>query len=128
MSFRDAKSKMEDYRAQQIKAMLGESGGAWFTSQWDSIGDILRTLSTDAENKAIASKYATAPDSSRVADHIRLDYVCALRRDIRKQYVSGDDDICTDVTAFRHGVTSAHGARIFDSMLGAVIEHAERQA
>lgn len=128
MSFKAAQTSLSDYRRKQISTMLGEEPGTWFTAQWDDVDSMLRTFSTDEENSSIAGKYAKEAGPSRVADHIRLDYVCALRRDVRKQYVSEDSGICTDVTPFRHGIISAHGAAIFDDLLNTVIEHAERQA
>jgi hypothetical protein len=42
--------------------------------------------------------------------------------------VSGDGDICTDVTPFRHGVMSAHGAMMFDNLMHSVMDFSEKQA
>lgn len=128
MSYRDAKDGIAKHRSQQIAALLGEAVSKWFTSQWSSIQDMLAAFSSDDENAAIASGYATAPGAERAGAHIRLDYVCAMRREVRKQYVSEDSGICTDVTPFRHGVISAHGAALFDDLMETVVRHAERQA
>ena len=128
MSYRDAKSSLAEHRGRQIASMLGESACRWFTSQWHSIHDMLTAFSSDAENAAVAAGYAKEDQDERAGAHIRLDYVCAMRREVRKQYVSEDFDICTDVTPFRHGVISAHAATLFDDLMEAVVKHAERQA
>ena len=128
MSYAAARNGLANHRKQQIAAMLGEVGGTWFTSQWESIAAMLGALESGSENAAIASKYASAPCAARVGDHIRLDYICALRREVRKQYVSENDDVCTDVTPLRHGVMSVHGAAIFDELMDTIVRHAEEQA
>jgi hypothetical protein len=89
---------------------------------------MLATFGSDAENQAIAAKCASAPSLEKPADHIRLDYVCGLRREVRKQYVSEEDGVYTDVTPFRHGVISAQGARMFDLVMNDVVNYAEAQA
>ena len=128
MSYDAARAGLAKYRSRQISALMGESGGAWFAETWDGVADMLQALSSDKENAAVITKYATAAGPSRAADHLRLAYVCGLRREVRKQYVSGDADVATDVTPFRHGVMSAHGAGIFDGVMDDVVRHAERQA
>jgi len=121
MSYHAAMDGLQAHRDKQISSMLGESMVSWFTDEYDSVKDMLDALSSDGENAAIASKYTTAAASERAADNLRLDYVCALRREVRKQYVSGDGDVCTDVTPFRHGIISAHGSKIFDQLLSVVV-------
>lgn len=128
MGYSDARSKMGEYRESRISVLLGESVGSWFTDLWGSIEAMLSSFSSDAENNAVAAGYASAQPVEKAAPNIRLDYVCGLRREVRKQYVSGDGDICTDVTPFRHGVMSAHGAQIFDNLMHSVVEYSERQA
>lgn len=128
MSYKNASEGLKSYREAQIAGLLGESLGSWFTSGWDTIKDMLKAFSSDAENSVVAAGYTTEPGLSKAAAHLRLDYVCALRREVRKQYVSGDGDVCTDVTPFRHGVISAHGADIFDGLMETVIKYAEKQA
>lgn len=128
MSYDVARKRLANHRKQQIAAMLGEVGGEWFASQWESIAAMLDDLTSSAENAAIASKYESTPCAARAGDHIRLDYICALRREVRKQYVSEEEDICTDVTPFRHGVISAHGASIFDELMDTIVRHAEEKA
>lgn len=128
MSYQAAKSAMEGHRDDQISSLLGDSPGTWFTKRWRSVGDMLGAFSSDPENAVVAANYASGPAAARAASHVRLDYVCALRREVRKQYVSWDGDVCTDVTPFRHGVMSAHGAALFDGLMDTVITHAEALA
>ena len=128
MSYKAARDGLARHRAVQISSLLGETAGSWFLDAWDGIVAMLSAFSSDAENAAVASKYTTASGVERACDNIRLDYVCALRREVRKQYVSEDSDVCTDVTPFRHGVMSAHGASVFDTLMDTVVRHAEEQA
>jgi hypothetical protein len=128
MGYGEARGKLHDYRSSRISALLGESAGRWFTDLCASVGDMLASFTSDAENKAVASGYASDPSVAKAGPNIRLDYVCGLRREVRKQYVSGEGDVCTDVTPFRHGVMSAHGAQLFDDLMDAVVDHSERQA
>ena len=108
--------------------LLGETAGKWFTDLWGDVKSMLATFSSDKENQEVAAGYASAPSVAKAAPNLRLDYVCALRREVRKQYISGDNNICTDVTPFRHGVMSAHGAQMFDNLMHSVVEYSERQA
>lgn len=128
MGYKSAMAKMQEYHRGHAAALLGERGGMWFTSMWTALTEMLATFGSEEENKAVAAKYASAPSIEKPADHIRLDYVCCLRREVRKQYVSGEDGVYTDVTPFRHGVTSAQGARLFDLVMDNVVNHAEAQA
>lgn len=128
MSYQAARDGLASHRKKQISSLLGEAGGSWFLDAWSSVADMLKAVSSDAENKSVASKYANASCAERAGGHIRLDYVCALRREVRKQYVSGESDVCTDVTPFRHGVMSAHGANVFDKLMDTVVKHAESVA
>lgn len=128
MSYSEAKEKMTTHRAGRIGVLLGEWPGEWFTDLWGSVAEMLKSFSSDKENQEIAGGYATAPSTVRVAPNLRLDYVCALRREVRKQYVSGDGDLCTDVTPFRHGAMSAHGAMLFDDLMDTVVSYSEKQA
>lgn len=128
MSYVEARKKIDEHRSDRISSLLGASLGRWFTDLWASVPEMLRSFSSDKENQEIAGGYATAPSTARAAPNLRLDYVCALRREVRKQYVSGDGDLCTDVTPFRHGVMSAHGARLFDDLMDAVVSYSEKQA
>ena len=128
MGYSEAKEKMATHRASRIGVLLGERPGEWFTDLWGSIAEMLKSFSSDRENQEVAAGYATDPSMVRAAPHLRLDYVCALRREVRKQYVSGEGDLCTDVTPFRHGVMSAHGAMLFDNLMDTVVSYSERQA
>ena len=128
MGYEEAKSKLNEYRGDRISTLLGESAGKWFMDRWGDVKSMLASFSSDAENQAIAGGYASDPLEARAAPNIRLDYVCALRREVRKQYVSGKDDLCTDVTPFRHGVMSAHGAQMFDNFMDAVVKYSEERA
>ena len=125
MSYQAIRDGLSSHRAGQISGLLGETGGSWFLDKWADLKSMLESVSSDAENAAVVSKYASAPSAERAGCDIRLDYVCGLRREVRKQYVSGDSDICTDVTPFRHGIMSAHGAEVFDKLMDTVIRHAE---
>ena len=128
MGYGEARNRLNEYRTDKIAALLGETAGRWFTDLWGDMKSMLAAFSSDGENQEIAAGYASAPSNARAAPNIRLDYVCALRREVRKQYVSGDGDVCTDVTPFRHGVMSAHGAQMFDNLMHSVVEYSERQA
>lgn len=128
MGYGEARERLDAYRAGRIATLLGERAGLWFTSLWGGIGEMLSTFRSDKENQAIAASYASAPALERVSGDIRLDYVCGLRREVRKQYVSGEDGVYTDVTPFRHGVISATGARMFDNLMGTVVDYAEKRA
>lgn len=121
MSYSAARSVMGKYRDGKLSSLLGESSNTWFTELWGGIGDMLDTFESSSENKDIASSYAEATAAEKTVAHVRLDYVCGLRREVRKQYVSGDDGVYTDVTPFRHGVISTNGARIFDDVLDSIM-------
>lgn len=128
MGYGEAKYRLDDYRTGRIAALLGETAGRWFTDLWGDVKSMLADFSSDKENQEVAAGYMSDPPTAKVAPNLRLDYVCALRREVRKQYISGDDGICTDVTPFRHGVMSAHGAQLFDHLMHSVAEYSERQA
>lgn len=128
MGYAEARSKIDEHRDDRMDASLGLSFGRWFTSLWGDVPSMLASFSTDEENKTLAADYAEAPSVARAAPNLRLDYVCALRREVRKQYISGEGDICTDVTPFRHGVISAHGAQMFDRLMDTVMDYSEQQA
>ena len=128
MGYEAAREKLDAHRGDRISVSLGASLGRWFTDLWGDVGGMLATFSSDGENQEIASGYATLPSLARAAPNLRLDYVCALRREVRKQYISGEGDICTDVTPFRHGAMSAHGARLFDGLMDDVAKFSEQQA
>jgi len=127
MSYGAAREKLGEHRDGRIASLLGESSH-WFLDLWGDVKSMLASFSSDKENQEIAAGYASIPSEAKAAPNIRLDYVCAIRREVRKQYVSGDGDICTDVTPFRHGVMSAHGAQMFDNLMHSVVEYSERQA
>lgn len=128
MGYDAARSKLQEYRGARMSTLLGERAGSWFLSLWNGIGDMLSAFGSSDENKDVAAKYAAAETLERIPGHVRLDYVCGLRREVRKQYVSGEDGVYTDVTPFRHGVISANGARIFDDLLDTALKYAEAQA
>ena len=128
MGYAEARSKIDEHRDDRMDALLGLSFGRWFTSLWGDVPSMLASFSTDEENKALAADYAEASSMARAAPNLRLDYVCTLRREVRKQYISGEGDICTDVTPFRHGVISAHGAQMFDRLMDTVMDYSEQQA
>lgn len=128
MGYSEARKRLDEHRGDRIDSLLGASPGRWFTDLWGSVSEMLKSFSSDKENQEIAAGYATDPSTVRAAPHLRLDYVCALRREVRKQYVSGEGDLCTDVTPFRHGVMSAHGARLFDDLMDTVVSYSEKQA
>lgn len=128
MGYADARKSLNEYRRDKIAAVLGKSVGAWFADRWGDIASMLKVFSSDKENQEIAAGYASLPSKARAAPNLRLDYVCALRREVRKQYVSGEDGIYTDVTPFRHSAVSTQGARMFDSLMDAVIQYSEQQA
>lgn len=126
MSYAAAKAKLKEYRDRQVESLRGKKTPSWFLSLWGDVASMLETFASDEENKAVAADYATGTVGVRAAEHLKLDYVCALRREIRKQFVSGEDTLGTDVTPFRLGVISANGARLFDSALDDVLKHAEK--
>lgn len=128
MGYGEAKYSLDSYRTDRIAVLLGESLGVWFTDLWSDVGSMLADFSSDKENHEVSAGYASAKPVEKAAPNLRLDYVCGLRREVRKQYVSGDGDICTDVTPFRHGVMSAHGAQMFDHLMHSVVDYSERKA
>lgn len=128
MGYSEAREKMLGHRDSRIDVLLGTLPGRWFTSLWGDMKSMLASFSSDRENKEVAAGYASTSFPERVAPNLRLDYVCALRREVRKQYVSGDGDVCTDVTPFRHGVVSAHGASLFSELMDVVVDFSERKA
>lgn len=125
MSYQAARDSMDSGRKGQMASLLGEVGGSWFLDRWDSVASMLKSVSSESENAAVVAKYASASSAERAGCELRLDYVCALRRELRKQYVSEDSGVCTDVTPFRHGAVSSHGARVFDGLMDTVIRYAE---
>lgn len=128
MGYSDARARINEHRSDRVSALLGESAGRWFTDLWGDVRSMLASFSTDDENKEIAAGYASLPSMAKAAPNLRLDYVCALRREVRKQYISEEGDLCTDVTPFRHGVVSAQGARLFDNLMHEVVQYSERRA
>lgn len=122
MGYSAANEALYAYRVNRVGELMGESGSSWFASMWGSIKAMLSTFSSDEENQEIAGKYTTATSDEKIPAHVKLDYVCAIRRDVRKQYVSGEDGLYTDVTPFRYGISSAHMARLFDSAMDQVID------
>ena len=122
MGFAAAMSAVGAYRAERVGALLGEYAPSWFLSAWGSVADMLKAFTSDAENKAILKLYATGKAEARRAAHIRHDYVCGLRREVRKQYVSGETGLVTDVTPFGRGVVALNGADMFDSLLHQILE------
>lgn len=126
MGYDAAREKMSSYRAEQVSALLGRSPRTWFAELWGGIAEMLKTFDSSQENRSIVSGYAKGHYSAKAGSNLRLDYVCGLRREVRKQFVSEDDDIYTDVTPFRHGVISAHGASVFDNTMDTVIGYSEK--
>lgn len=123
MGYNEARSRLESYRTEHIGGLINEQPVPWFLSAFNGIREMLSVFSSDGENREIMGNYAAGTDSERTASNIRLSYVCGMRREVRKQYVSGEDGIYTDVTPFRHGIRSAHGGSLFDSALDQVITH-----
>lgn len=123
MSYQKAHEHMHAYHVQHTKGLTKcELHDSWFTSVWDMISDMLKPFDTDDENKAISGSYRSGVShKKRTKLHFKHDYVCGLRREVRKQYVSGDDDVYTDITPFRYGVTSANGAKLFSSVMDQII-------
>ena len=117
----DVIEAIKGYRDGKIAALLGETAKSWFTSAWGSIREMLEVFKSDDENAAISSLYVSGTAGERMKAHMRHDYVCGLRREVRKQYVSGESGVYTDVTPFRHGVLSTHGAILFDDVLNQII-------
>ena len=117
----DARRAVKGHRGGKIAALLGETAQSWFTSAWGSIREMLGAFKSDDENAAISGLYVSGTVAERMKAHMRHDYVCGIRREVRKQYVSGESDVYTDVTPFRHGVLSAHGAILFDDVLNQII-------
>lgn len=117
MAYSDAMKAVTGHRSGKIAALLGETKQSWFLSAWGSISAMLKAFGSNDENKAVASLYKSGTATERMRAHVKLDYVCGLRREVRKQYVSGEDGLYTDVTPFRHGVMSANGANLFDNAL-----------
>lgn len=126
MGYKAAYERLYKYRDGHIASLLGETALSWFTSAFGSLAEMLHDFRSDGENREIAGNYATGTDDERTASNIRLDYVCGLRREIRKQYLSGPSGVYTDVTPFRHGVMSAHGGYLFDNALDEVLTRKKR--
>ena len=127
MGYAEAMKAARAHREGKIASLLGERAQSWFLSAWDSVASMLKAFGSDAENKAVSELYVGGTAETRMQAHAKLDYVCGLRREIRKQYVSGEDGIYTDVTPFRHGVLSAHGANLFDNALDQLVTRKEDQ-
>lgn len=125
MSYSDAHSALEAYRRDHIGGSLGDKPARWFSSAFSSTKEMLDKFSSDEENRKVAETYADKEFDARIPANLKLDYVISLRREVRKQYVSGDSDMYTDVTPFRHGAMSAHGASIFDKDLNMLLEDAK---
>lgn len=121
MSYPAAQEALARYRDAHIGALFGDETPRWFTSEWGGVESMAEAFSSDAENQAVSASYADGTYAEKIPAHMKLNYVCALRREIRKQYLSGDEGVYTDVTPFRHGITSAHGAAIFDDALKQVL-------
>lgn len=121
MGYSEAMKAAKAHRDGKIASLLGERAQSWFLSAWDSVASMLNAFGSDEENKAVSGLYTGGAAEERMQAHAKLDYVCGLRREVRKQYVSGADGIYTDVTPFRHGVMSAHGANLFDNMLDQLV-------
>ena len=125
MGYSEAMQAAKAYREGKIASLLCEQTQSWFLSAWDSIASMLKAFGSDKENKDVSKLYVGGTADTRMKAHARLDYVCGLRREVRKQYVSGGDGIYTDVTPFRHGVLSAHGANLFDNALDQLVTREE---
>lgn len=121
MSYQAARQALNTYRKSHRDALLGRASGGWFMEAFGGIQTMLEAFSSDQENKEVVENYATGTVDERIPGHLKLDYVCGMRREVRKQFVSGEDGIYTDVTPFRHGVTSAFGAELFDNAFDQVL-------
>ena len=122
MGFAAAMSAIGAYRSKRVGALLGEYAPSWFLSAWGSVADMLKAFTSESENKDIQGLYASGKAEDRRAAHIKHDYVCGMRREVRKQYVSGETGIVTDVTPFGRGVVTLNGADMFDSLLHQILE------
>lgn len=121
MGYDSARSALSEYRRAQQGGLVGDARPMWFPSQFGGVKAMAAAFDSSAENGQVAAGYATGTATERIPAHLRLDYVCALRRDVRRQYVSGDDGIYTDVTPFRHGALSSHGAGLFAAAMDDVL-------
>lgn len=121
MGYDQASAQLKGYRSTHRRVLLGRERGWWFTNPFSTVKELLGLFETDEENAEIAALYASGTVNERIPGHLRLDYVCGMRREIRKQYVSGEDGIYTDVTPFRHGAVSALGAELFDNAFDQVL-------
>ena len=121
MSYTKARDAIQRYRMERMKQLLGETAGGWFMSAFGGIAEMLKVFSSDDENKEITKTYMSGTHTEKIPPNMRLAYVCGMRREVRKQYVSGPDGIYTDVTPFRHGAMSAQGGLVFDNALNDVM-------
>lgn len=126
MGYEQADARINGYRAMRRGVLRGKERGGWFTDMFQSIAEMLSVFGSDAENGEIEAKYATGSSGDRIPGHLKLDYVCGMRREVRRQYVSEEDGICTDITPFRRGITSHVGASLFDSAFNLVINRKGR--
>ncbi len=127
MGYGEARERLSEYRRAHEDALIGTKRPKWFASLFGGVQNMLQTFRSDSENGKVASTYATGRAAEREAAHMKLDYVCAMRRDVRRQYASGADGVYTDVTPFRHGAFSAHGADLFDGLMDKVLTQGERK-
>ena len=127
MGYGEVRSRLSEYRKAHEDALIGTERPKWFASLFGTVQAMLAAFSSDSENVKVSSTYATGKAAEREAAHMKLDYVCAMRRDARRQYASGRDGIYTDVTPFRHGAFSAHGADLFDGLMDKVLTQGGKQ-
>lgn len=121
MGYGEARKAMDDYRIGRIRSL--ETGGAlkWFLSAWGSADEAESAFDTKSENAKVASSYVSGTYEGRVPLHAKLDYVCRLRREVRKQYFGSGSELCTDVTPFRLSIPKTNGAALFDEAFDAVM-------
>lgn len=121
MGYEQAAAQLKGYRSTHRRVLLGQEKGWWFTTPFSSVKDLFGLFESEEENAEIAARYASGTVNERIPGHLKLDYVCGMRREVRKQYASGEDGVYTDVTPFRHGIISAFGAEIFDNAFDQVL-------
>lgn len=114
--------KLSEHLGDQAKRIREGRPRTWFTDSFGSLSELLQACDSASENSAVTAGYKTDPYPKRVKDSLKLDYVCALRREIRRQYISGQGDPFTDVTPLRYNHLSMNQAMLFDNLLKEMID------
>lgn len=116
MGYGKTMEALQGYRADHGDALLGLRRHEWFPERWDSLGKMLDDLRSDDENAEISRTYKDGEYAEIVRANLELDYVCGMRRDIRRQYISDEADPKTDVVPFRYAITTMDTAMMFDKL------------